>query len=140
MEKQHFEDDVTRLGPDGEVRQLLRIARMESDRPLTCCKALVFGVGPQAQDLYEALGRRCTAVRLASSVAELQEEDAKFELAIILAPISHRVLENLMAAGGVAIDANMQRSGEWVMYDKSLNFKRIRVLSLLRQPDSSPQA
>jgi len=71
---------------------------------------------------------------MAASVAELQGNDGRFELAIILEPISHRVLENLMSVGGVAIDANVQRSGEWVMYDKTLNFKRIRVLSLLGRP------
>lgn len=136
MKKQHFEDDVPITGADEQVRQLLRIARMESDRPLQGCKALVFGANPQAKALYEALKQRCTAVRMAASVAELQEDDAQFELAIILEPISHRVLENLMAAGGVAIDANVQRSGEWVVYDKSLHYKRIRVLSLLRQPDA----
>lgn len=134
MKKQHFEEDAPINCADEQVRQLLRIARLESDRPLQGCKALVFGDNPQAQSLYEALGRRCISVRRATSVAELQEEDARFELAIILDPISHRVLENLMAPGGVAIDANMQRSGEWVMYDKSSNFKRIRVLSLLAKP------
>ncbi len=134
MKKQHFEDDMSTDGADEQTRQLLRIARMESDQPIERCKVLVFGTGPRAQSLFEALRPRCAATRLASSIAELQQ-DAKFELAIVLEPISHRVLENLMAAGGVAIDANMQRSGEWVMYDPSLNFKRIRVLSLLRQPE-----
>lgn len=134
MEKKHFEDDEAINCTDEQVRQLLRIARLESDRPLQGCKALVFGDSPQAQALHEALKRCCTAVRLAGSVAELQEDDEQFELAVILEPISHRVLENLMAAGGVAIDANAQRSGEWIMYDKSLSYKRIRVLSLLGRP------
>ena len=134
MKKQQYKDDEPITGADEQVRQLLRIARLESDRPLHGCKALVFGASPQAQGLYEALKQQCTAVRMATSVAELQEDDGRFELAIILEPISHRVLENLMAAGGVAIDANVQRSGEWVMYDKSLRFKRIRVLSLLGRP------
>ncbi len=135
MKKQHFEEEAPTTGADEQVRQLMRIARLESDRPLQGCKALVFGGSTQAQDLYKALKQRCPAVRLAASVAELQDDDGRFELAIILEPISHRVLENLMAVGGVAIDANVQRSGEWVMYDKSLSFKRIRVLSLLRNPD-----
>lgn len=135
MKKQQFEDDAPVAGADEQVRQLLRIARLESDRPLRGCKALVFGGSLQARDLYEALKQCCPAVRLAASVAELQDDDERFEVAIILEPISHRVLENLMAAGGVAIDANVQRSGEWVMYDKSLSFKRIRVLSLLRHSD-----
>lgn len=130
MKNEQFKDESV-TATDEQVRQLVRIARLESEQPLEGCRTLVFGTSPQAQSLYETLKRQCAAVRMAASVAELQEGDRRFELAIILEPISHRVLENLMAAGGVAIDANVQRSGEWVMYDKSLNFKRIRVLSLL---------
>lgn len=136
MKKQHFEDEESITCTDEQIRQLLRIARLESDRPLQSCKALVFGSGKRAQGLYEVLKRCCTGVKLVESVAALQEDDERFGLAIILKPISHRVLENLMATGGVAIDANVQRSGEWVMYDQSLSFKRIRVLSLLGRPDA----
>lgn len=133
MKKEQFKDEPL-AATDEQVRQLVRIARLESEQPLEGCRTLVFGASPQAKSLYEALKRQCAAVRMAASVAELQENDGRFELAIILEPISHRVLENLMSAGGVAIDANVQRSGEWVMYDKTLNFKRIRVLSLLGRP------
>lgn len=133
MKKEQFKDESV-AATDQQVRQLVRIARLESERPLEGCRTLVFGASPQAKSLYETLKRQCVAVRMAASVAELQENDGRFELAIILEPISHRVLENLMSVGGVAIDANVQRSGEWVMYDKTLNFKRIRVLSLLGRP------
>ncbi|MEA5135198.1 MAG: hypothetical protein VB035_03565 [Candidatus Fimivivens sp.] len=133
MKKEQFKDESV-AATDEQVRQLIRIARLESEQPLEGCRTLVFGASPQAKSLYETLKRQCVAVRMAASVAELQENDGRFELAIILEPISHRVLENLMSVGGVAIDANVQRSGEWVMYDKTLNFKRIRVLSLLGRP------
>lgn len=133
MKKEQFKDESV-AATDQQVRQLVRIARLESERPLEGCRTLVFGASPQAKSLYETLKRQCVAVRMAASVAELQGNDGRFELAIILEPISHRVLENLMSVGGVAIDANVQRSGEWVMYDKTLNFKRIRVLSLLGRP------
>ncbi|MFV0497738.1 MAG: hypothetical protein ACK5L0_06195 [Candidatus Fimivivens sp.] len=137
MNKKQLIDVEPIIGVDEQVRQLMRVARLESDRLLQECKALVFGSGVQAQGLYETMKQQCSAVRMVDSVADLQE-DEQFELAIILEPISHRVLENLMAPSGIAIDANMQRSGEWVMYDKSLSFKRIRVLSLLGRRANHP--
>lgn len=131
MEKSHFDNKKFETSVDTQVQQLLRIARLELERPLEACKTLVFGSSNNATRLYEELEQQGVVAKIALSVAQLQEEDERFDLAIILEPISHRVLENLMAVGGVAIDANSQRSGEWVMHDKSLKFKRIRVLSMI---------
>ena len=131
MEKLQVENNGIEAYCNPEVNQLMRIARLELDRPLEGCKTLVFGEGTTALALCEALNKIGAKTKQFSTVEQLQEDNEQFTLALILNPIPHRVLENLMAVQGVAIDANKQRSGEWVVHDKSLTFKRIRVLSMI---------
>ena len=131
MEKLQVENSGFEAYKNPEIHQLIRIARLELERPLEGCKTLVFGEGATAQALCEALNKKGAVAKQLTTVEQLQEDNEQFTLALILNPIPHRVLENLMAVQGVAIDANPQRSGEWVVHDKALAFKRIRVLSMI---------
>jgi hypothetical protein len=112
--------------------QLLRIARLELDRPLETTAALVWGEGETAEELLALLKEDALSAQGAHILHPPQPCENRFDLLVLLCPMPPELLDNLIAPGGLTLDACAQQSGEWIVFDQGASYRRIRVLSLMR--------
>lgn len=115
-----------------EARQLLRIAQMEFGGPMETASALIWGEDETAQELAKLLSEDALKTTLANAKSPLEQTQERYDLLVLLCPMPNERFETMIAPGGLVLDAVAQKSGEWVVFDQSASYRRVRVLSLMR--------
>lgn len=110
----------------GVARQLLEIARIESDIPLKEEKVLIAGEGKTAVELTRLLREMGIAVFDLNKAAG--EKD--FSLVFLTEPADDDKLLPLIAKNATVIDCAVKSNGNWAVFDGKNSFRRVRVVSL----------
>jgi len=125
-------DNIHRTDAFFIANQLIRIAKMETDVQNNFASALVMGDDETADAVSEMLG--CLNMK---NVAEIERYAAKnkgksFAAVFLFIDIPDELLEQVTTDNSVVIDMiDYQKEGT-VYYNNSHTYRRIRVVSLLR--------
>lgn len=109
----------------GAARQLLEIARIESDISLGKEKILIAGEGETAVELTRLL--RETGIAVFDLNKAAGERD--FSLVFLTEPADDDKLFPLIAKNAVVIDCAAKSNGNWAVFDGKNRFRRVRVAS-----------
>lgn len=109
--------------------QLLSVARIEMHRPFNGARVLIAGDCKAAEDLKRLLTDEGAQVDCAEN---LEDADNVFELVFLLEEAENTALLPLLAKNALVIDCAPNKSGEWSVFDAKGTFRRIKVVSLLK--------
>lgn len=116
-----------------EAADLARIVRLELGCNLAAASCLVVGGDELAGELTRRLGEDAALCLSDPDGTGLAEEERRFDLLALLAPLPQEELERLVADGGLVVDLAPVKSGEWVIHDRRLPYRRVRVLRMTRR-------
>lgn len=102
--------------------QLIEIARIESHIPFHGACVLIAGQGETAEEL---------ARLLENAGAVLQK--APYDIVFLLEQAENEALLPLLARNALIVDASPEKGGDWAFFDAKGDFRRIRVVSLLKR-------
>ena len=116
-----------------EALQIEKIINMEFKQSYKSCSALVVGESELAVALRDILSKNCYKVVLLRDITQNSIIAEKFNIIVLFAEVQHKVLADLAEPDALVVDARQDEAGEWIIHEKSPQFRRIRILSLIRK-------